>query len=290
MKSEGANGSNVVYGKASSIVEVPIQHTNSKVNGYFTLDSIDNDIYIQADTNLMTADVLTELSGTNSMVFFNTIQARRKQNPVVFQQYATVLQQQTDFSYKEMKDPSDRFGNIYYPGTHHYFDSLKLTGKYNVDTCKRVYIPSIMTRGIDRRYFTDDTLHNTYGAPIYRTGVGKVELNSATAVLMQDQYGSVTWQDENDITCNLFCLQDIMATGYLPSNSVSNVDYEPYMFRLYVKSENGKLRPYTQGANGEAIPVDIDPENPTMTHGPVCVWSGYVNSISRAQMLSNGHR
>ncbi len=286
VKSEGANGTNVVYGKASSIVEVPIQHTNSKVNGYFTLDSIDNDIYIKADTNLMTADVLTELSGTNSMVFFNTIQARRKQNPVVFQQYATVLQQQTDFTYKEMKDPSDRFGNIYYPGTHHYFDSLKLTGKYNVDTCKRVYIPSIMTRGIDRRYFTDDTLHNTYGAPIYRTGVGKVELNSATAVLMQDQYGSVRWWDGTD-SCNVFCLQDIMATGYLPSNDVSNVDYEPYMFRLYVKSANGKLRPYTQGANGEAIPVDIDPENPTMTHGPVCVWSGYVNSIPEGTSYSD---
>ncbi len=275
--SEGANSSNVVYGKASSMVEVPVQHTNSKVNGYFTLDSIDNDIYIQADTNLMSAEVLTELSGTNSKVFFNTIQARKNQNPVVFNHYATVLQQQTDFSYKEMKDPSARFGNIYYPGTYSYFDSLKVKGKYQDG--KRVYIPSIMTRGIDRRYYTSDTLHNTYGAPIYRTGVGKVVLDDATAVLMRHkQTDFVSWHDGTD-SCNLFTLDSIQATGYLPSNAVSNVDYEPYMFRLYVKSANGKLRPYSYGANGKLEPASFDPNDATATHGPLCVWSGYVKSI-----------
>jgi len=275
------------YGKASSMVEVPVQHTNSKVNGYFTLDSIDNDIYIKADTNLMTAEVVTELSATNSMVFFNTIQARRKQNPVVFRQYATILQQQTDFTYKEMKNPSSRFGKIYDPGIHHYFDSLKLTGKYADDTCKRVYIPSVMTRGIDRRYFADDTLHNTYGAPIYRTGVGKVELETATAVLMQSNYGGVEWKDKEGTTCNLFCLDNIKANGYLPTNKVSNVDYEPYMYRLYVKSANGKLRPYTKGEHNEPVAATIDPNDTTQTHGPLCVWSGYVKSIPDGEDYSD---
>ena len=284
--SEDSEGKNVVYGKGSTVVEVPVQHTHSRVNGYYTLDEIDADTICELDTNILIADVQMNLSATNSAVFFNTIQNRTNELPIVFKNYATILQQQTDFTYKEMKNPSDRFNNIYDPGLHHYYDSIATIMKGKYDNDFKSYLPSVMTRGIDRRYYTSDTLHNTYGAPIWKTGVGKVELTSGDAVLQmaRDKNGNwiesptTNWTDSAGNTCALYIIDGLEAHGWLPKQieGKTNVDYEPYMFRIFVKSKNHKLRGFKKVTSSEGEYLDtIANYNDSI----VCVWSGYVKDL-----------
>ena len=113
-------------------------------------------------------------------------------------------------------------------------------------------VPFVTTRAIDRFYFVEDSLHNTYGSPIWATSVGKAKLNQATA---QKQQGwNTTWTDGGK-SCKLYMLDEVKATGWIPSAQVSNVGYEPYMFRLFVKSKNGNLRNYTYETNSDGNKV-----------------------------------
>ena len=130
-------------------------------------------------------------------------------------------------------------------------------------------------------------MHNTYGSPIWATGVGKVDNVSAD---VQPQQGwNTTWTDNGN--CRLYMLDNVMAEGYLPLNSkedgtvLSNIEYEPYMFRIFVESPSGNLRhfQYVTDDNGNRVIAAKEGS----TTGPWCVWSEYLTLDEHGNIMDN---
>ena len=263
--------------KTSGTVDVPVVHTGSIINGYYTSEDVKNDsiTYGTVDVDIMTADVQMNLSATNTEIYYYRLQGKKDGNPQEAQHARDTfdmlakLQQQTNMTYKDALLPET--ADPYQPGVYHHKSDVPTKGQFATNNL--TYLPTVMTDGIDRHYFTEDSLHNTYGAPIWKTSVGQVKLNSVEA---QKQIGwNTTWKDSQDKDCRLYNLNNIDADGYLPAESMSNVEYEPYMFRVFVYSEKGKLRNYKYVTNESGNEV-ITADNGTTT-GPLCVWSAYVN-------------
>ena len=290
---------NVEDHKQSGTVRVNIQKTDCEVMGYYTLNEIDNDKNIGSrDENgnilhdqgltmdVLTADVEFNLSSSNDLLNYYNLQSEKDQEPSFNEDYVTKLYRQENFTYREMLETSPNLGEVYPSGEHHYFDDSTpiKTGIYGVGNKFVSYAPSVSTWGVQRRYYEYDGLDNTYGAPIWKTAVGKAELNSVTAERQTNQNNSVNWTTAAG-PASLYILDGIEAEGYLPPESLTKVKFEPYMFRVFVESKNGKLRPYktvdavegsaTQGEHLEALVPD-DQLTDAQKYGPQCVWNGYV--------------
>ena len=82
-----------------------------------------------------------------------------------------------------------------------------------------------------------------------------------------------------------------MADGYLPLNTktdgsvLSNIEYEPYMFRIFVESPNGNLRHFTYETDDNGNRVITAKEGSTT--GPWCVWSEYLTLDENGDPVDN---
>ena len=288
------NGDGVTEGsKQSGTVRVDIQKTDCEVMGYYTLGQIDRDKNIgsvQKDDNgdvtsilhdqgltmdVLTADVEFDLSNTNDMLNYYYLQGRENYLPTENDFFLTQLFRQDNFKYREMYENSPNLGEVYESGEHHYFDDSTpiKTGAWGNPNIFMSYVPSVTTWGIQRRYYEYDGLENTYGGPIWKTTVGKAELNSVTAERQKNAWNSVNWGSGAE-AASLYVLDNIDATGYLPPEALTKVEYEPYMFRVFVESKNGKLRPYKTVANadgsGEHLEAADGEPSDADIYGPKC--------------------
>lgn len=243
----GATGE-AAKAKTSSHVEVPVQKTGSAVNGFYTEAQVEQD----KDRNTIvvdniTADMQMNLSNTNSAIFYYSILNKDSAVPHITTDsidYVSNLQND-NFVYQEMFKKSPNLGDRYDAGEHHYFDGKVVQGEYG--DMGMTYVPFITTRAIERYYFVEDSLHNTYGSPIWATSVGKVDLEG-TKVERATKSKWTKWSytdGDNTVDCSIHRAA-VDAKCYLPvhSNTVSNVEYEPYMCRIWVKYNN--LRNYEQ--------------------------------------------
>ena len=243
----GAEGE-AAKAKTSSHVEVPVQKTGSAVNGFYTEAQVEQD----KDRNTIvvdniTADMQMNLSNTNSAIFYYSILNKDSAVPHITTDsidYVSNLQND-NFVYQEMFKKSPNLGDRYDAGEHHYFDGKVVQGEYG--DMGMTYVPFITTRAIERYYFVEDSLHNTYGSPIWATSVGKVDLEG-TQVERATKSKWTKWSytdGDNTVDCSIHRAA-VDAKCYLPvhSNTVSNVEYEPYMCRIWVKYDN--LRNYEQ--------------------------------------------
>ena len=241
----GATGE-AAKAKTSSHVEVPVQKTGSAVNGFYTEAQVEQD----KDRNTIvvdniTADMQMNLSNTNSAIFYYSILNKDSAVPHITTDsidYVSNLQND-NFVYQEMFKKSPNLGDRYDAGEHHYFDGKVVQGEYG--DMGMTYVPFITTRAIERYYFVEDSLHNTYGSPIWATSVGKVDLEG-TQVERATKSKWTKWSytdGDNTVDCSIHRVA-VDAKCYLPvhSNTVSNVEYEPYMCRIWVKYDN--LRKY----------------------------------------------
>ena len=269
--------------KQSGKVKVDIQKTDCEVMGYYTLDQIDRDTNRGLTMDVLTADVEFDLSDHNDKLNYYTLLGKENAYPEPTDTLSLLFRQE-DFTYREMYKKSYAYDQVFNSGEHHYFNSAAdpIIGVYG-DANKFVsYAPEVSTWGVERRYYELDGLENTYGGPVWKTAVGKAVLNSVTAERQKNINNSVNWTDQNGKAASLYILDNIDATGYLPPSDLTKVEFEPYMFRVFVQSENGKLRKYEK--------VDADPANTEQpgehlvgvttseeeSKGPWCVWSGYV--------------
>ena len=238
--------------KTSSHVEVPVQKTGSAVNGFYTETDVENDKMRDVITlDVISADMQMTLSSTNSAAFYYTILNKNAALPKIDAATDYVSNLQNDnFTYQEMLETSPHVGDRYEAGEHHYFDGTPTTGKYG--DMGMTYVPFITSRAIERFYFNYDYKHNTYGSPIWATSVGKVDLEGTQverATVGKGNKGNkwTTWSytddDGNTVDCSIHRVA-VDAKCYLPVHSitVSNVEYEPYMCRIWVKYNN--LRNY----------------------------------------------
>lgn len=265
--------------------EVPVQHTGATLAGYYSLSEIDQDKHIGIShdrgitMNVMNSEVNMKLT-SNPQVYYYTLDRKPSTEPDANYVGISKLQKREDDTYQEMDNILDDYQNIFQPVTTPRFDNYDVkTGLYN-DYMS--YVPIVWTHGEQqdnrRIKWNTENRHNSYGAPIWKTGVGDVVLRSATAE-KQVKGWNTSWQDGNT-KCSLYMLDGIEAWGYLPT--VSNIEYEPYMFRVFVESENGKLRNFKyvtqvdeQGKEHKVIVADAT--TVTESKEPLCVWSAYVN-------------
>ncbi len=262
--------------KSSSVVEVPVHHTASVADGYYTETEVKNDTVRKLKLDVMSADLQMNLSATNSAAYYYSVLSSNTVMPKIDTDstYFVSNLQNDNFVYQEMFTRSDQRGHRYNAGEHHFYDSIPAVGTYDGSSYK-TYVPFITSRAEERYYFADDSLHNTYGSPVWATAVGKVANLSADA---QPQQGwNTTWKvkvGEEEETCRLYMLDQVKADGYLPKEGVTNIEYEPYMFRIFVESENGKLRHFqtVTDENGN----DVIAAKEGSTTGPWCVWSEYI--------------
>ncbi|MBQ9555512.1 MAG: hypothetical protein IJV05_04745 [Muribaculaceae bacterium] len=239
--------------KQSGTVKVDIEKTDAQPNGYYTVNEINNDKNI--DTTLLTMNVLDaqvkmNLNDENPNVLYFQMQGAAKNN--IPDTYLTQLQYMKNVrKYEEMLEGSAHKGEQYEADkVHYYFNEAKPeVGSYDQEY--KAYAPSVSTWGISRRYYEADGLDNTYGAPVWKTAVGNVTVGTCEAQL---QVGSnnqpnpaTTWEVDGQ-KYGLYFLS-VTAQGYLPNPEVSNIDYEPYMFRVFVENEGG-LRNFAQSEDG----------------------------------------
>ena len=96
----------------------------------------------------------------------------------------------------------------------------------------------------------------------------------------------MNWTDPTTQSgASIYILDGIGAIGKLPHTDLTKVKFEPYMFRVFVESPNGKLRPYKYVTEAESTSTTqpgnhFEPADGALTEedtkGPLCVWSGYV--------------
>ena len=280
--------------RSTNTVEVPVQHTGSKVMPYYSLDSVNADV----DRHHVTPYVLNASQeiymSPSSKIFFYTLQRGRAVNTIPTQ-YFSVMQRQPSGDYKEMQDPSTNFGQEVAPGDYYNCldDGKRFTGTYDVDYM--AYVPVVWTYGYDRvGYNPDNPVHNSYGAPIWKTGAPQVRTIYLEAQMQRGPLGSTQWEDANGNPCSLYFL-GVEAYGDVPSANVTNIKCEPYMFRVWIESPSGKLR-------GCSF-VEADPQRPvkpgehwegdgTSYTGPVCVYEGLTTDghlYNRLQSMEEGN-
>ena len=274
--------------KTSGTVEVPVQKTGSVVTGYYTLDQLDKDTDRALTTDILTAEVQMSLSDINSSIYHYTLLGADKNkmpvNDAAHTNYISYLQQRQDFTYREMLTTSPLYvedNTFGYPAgpLNYYNEAEKTKGAYGD---YKAYVPMVETTGYERRWYEvqnnqyGDYLHNTYGAPIWKTGVGEIAELQVKAERQTGKDGSTNWNDGTD-DCSLYILSDVNVTAHMPSNS--NVEYEPYMFRIFVESPSGKLRGYKQVAAGEGDPAGEHLEADALDNpnGPICIYTEYVD-------------
>ena len=274
--------------RSSNSVEVPVKHTGSDGLGYYTLEQIDDDTDAKLKMNVRNAAIELPLENDPGIYFYTAERSTAAYPDQADRKYFGVLQRTSDGNYAETLNPSYDWQQEYPGGQHHiHLDVDTVVGQYNDYL---TYVPVVWTMGFDRVLYPTDHNHNSYGAPKWKTGVAQVEMDShetpPVAERQINKDNSVNWTAEGG-PASLYILDNVVATATMPT--VNTMPYEPYMFRIFVKSNNGKLRKYKT--------VAADPTNTTQpgehlegvttseaeSKGPWCVWSGYVDDPNNAQ-------
>ncbi len=249
----------------SSVAEVPIQHTGADIEGYYTLNELDNDTdpsnFLPDD--VISAEVDMTLSPTSAPYYY-TINSKKNGLPAdAWSNYLSVLQRRSAGDYQEMQSraggvDNPHLGEIYPAGERHLLDYRGIVAEAKTDYVS--YVPIVWTTGIERRYYVEDSLHNSYGAPVWAVHTGDVQISNSTTI--QRQVGanggwnpSVNWWvTEPDSVAYSLYFAEVSATGILPTG---NIEYEPYMFRVWLYDESESLRNYSWSYNDNNAPIAI---------------------------------
>ena len=243
----------------SSPARVPVQHTGAEVQGYYSLTQMDNDTdpFNFLEENIISAEVDMNLSPASAPYFY-TINSVENGIPASvtsddhYASYLNVLQRREAGDYQERQGKygytnivNPNMDSIYTAGEHDFFDYRKVVAETTGEFLS--YVPIVWTKGIDRFYYTTDSLHNSYGAPIWKVTRGDVNIYQDGTVCQRQVGAGGGWNASANYTVDgtnySLYLVSVNAAGVLPKNS--NVEYEPYMFRLWLHDETASLRNYT---------------------------------------------
>jgi hypothetical protein len=204
--------------KTTNTVEVPVFKTNSTIDGYYTLEEVMADVDAELPTNVKNANVEMSLSN-NPAIYYYTLERGDNTYP---NEPISKLQRRTDGTYLEMLDVLPQYFNTEaQPGIVNRLDNLV---EYGEPGDYMSYEPVIWTFGTDR---VKQDGENSYGSPIYRTGVGAVT-SHVIGTYSVTEFGE--WKDEMGRKC---CIYNpyIDLYGFVPTDA--SVDYEPFMYRVW---------------------------------------------------------
>ena len=287
--------------RVSNVMIVPVQHSSSVLNGFYTFEEMIHDsIPTLLQEDVKNAEIDMSLTA-DAEVFYYTLM----RNPANAWSRITYTQKDNNntFYTEGMNYLPQYFGAVNYPGDEiERLDNAEvLTGSYN-DYMR--YTPITWTYGYNRFYYdaeglpsglTPDGYHNSYGSPIWKTGVGKVTVNSVEVQrqVKNDQTNednpATSWKDETGADCNVYFL-GVDATGMLPTTNMKGEGgsnyYEPYMFRVWVKSNSGSLRGYTPMSSNDG---DYVVNDPTLDRNMQVVYEEYTNSTTLDKSLPENY-
>lgn len=276
--------------KVSNVLIVPVKHSGSTLNGFYTFDEMIHDSIPELlQTNVKNGDLSMTLGGDNE-IFYYTINRRPDDGNAWDRMSYMQFDNNHTFYTEGVNYLPQYFGSTNYPGDmiERLDNANVLTDDYN---SYMKYGPVVWTYGYDRFYYdtkdlpsglTADGYHNSYGAPVWKTGVGDVNLNGLQVQRQTKANGddnpSTSWKDENGADCSLYFL-GITADGILPTTNMKGEGgsnyYEPYMFRVWVKSNSGALRGFTPVSDSQG---DHIVNNATLDHSMQVVYEEYTNS------------
>ena len=268
----------------SSPARVPVQHTGAEIQGYYSTAQMegDTDPANFLAPKMLTAEVDMNLSPASAPYFYtiNSVKNGVPSKADDYTSYLSVLQRREAGDYQEMQNKyNNEIANpylykVYSSGDYDFVDYRTVTATNSNDYLS--YAPIVWTKGIDRYYYTSDSLHNSYGAPLWKVRSGDVTMDKPQyerqAKIENNQVvwnPYVNWYDENNQACSLFAIKNLHATGVLPLTE-GGIEYEPYMFRLWVYCDG--LRNYTKNPqNGEAVnDPDADRTSPRLLDTKYC--------------------
>ena len=284
---------------------IPVQWTNSKVLGYYTEQEVLDDTLRQVVvTLLMNAEVELHLE-KKSDIYYYTLD--RSRNSIQDANFLELSELQFD-------------GNRYVEHDHYYtwqepfnfdeganvinlnrFDTINtvlpagapqgLNGEHFGDYALgdyMAYVPIVWTWGnnpSNKRAFWDrDSIHNSYGSPIWKSAVGKAELVGNPQLERQaGAYGSTNWTEDGNIPCSIYMITDLTARGYLPRPDISNIEYEPYLFRVWVVSNKPNLRKYewVPGPDGGRPGSHYEGRGVIPANTPYLVWEEFISDSTQ---------
>lgn len=258
---------------------IPVMKTGSMMNGFYTQDQLDQDSTRALTMGIMNVDAELYLEHSSDIYYYTLDRSVNSYNDEDYIELSR-MQRNLNNTYTEMGD--------YYPygATVNYGEINRLDtvteifddGVYNVDFL--TYVPIVWTLGNDpsnkRLNWDNDHKHNSYGSPRWQNGVGDCSILEVHAERQTGKYGSTNFVDNNGDSCSVFMLDVLKAVGALPANA--NINYKPYMFRVFVVSESGQLRGYRWRPE-----PGVDPDNtgtpgsgaeydPDQSHYVWCVW------------------
>lgn len=279
---------------------IPVQLTRSRVWGYYTEQEVLDDTLRQiVDTCLMNADVNMNLEQSTEIYYYTLDRSR---NSILDDNFLELSYLQNDGARYVEFDHYYTWQEPFQFGTISRFDTIntvlpatapqgvegKHYGKYSTDYM--AYVPIIWTHGNDpmnkRLKYDTDSLNNSYGSPIWKTAVGKVEVVGAPKLeRQQGESGSTNWTEinGNDTTkCSIFMVKDIEVNGFLPDRNVTNIKYEPYMFRVWVVSKRNNLRKFEWVPGEEGRPGShFEGRGVIPANTPYMIWEEFVADSSQ---------
>ena len=220
-------------GKTTNTVEVPVQKTASTIDGFYTLDEVMSDVDRHLTVNVKNANVEMNLVN-NPSIYYYTLERGDNAYP---NDALSKLQRRTDGTFMEMNDRLGLAGSIYNEGNLNLLDNDMLYGAYNDFT---TYVPVIWTFGTNRvnnNPLINNDAVNSYGSPIWKTGVAQIQKAEAEVTYTAGEYA--TYRDENNKLC---CIYNpvIDVVSVLPD--YASIDYEVFMYRVW--RLNDEPRPY----------------------------------------------
>jgi len=260
---------------------IPVMKTGTRIVPYYPLDSVTADV----DHNHMTPYVMNanaEMTVEQSTeIYYYTLD--RSINSKADEDYLELTNLQNDGAkYLEMGDLfKPKYKEFQFGEIVPRLDSINglQTGNFNENFM--TYVPIVWTLGNlstnKRQNWDNDHKHNSYGAPIWMTGAPQVNTVYLEAQMQRGPQGSTQWEDPNDgSACSLYFL-GVEAIGEVPSPSTTNIECEPYMFRVWVESPSGQLRGYNYVPEDKNRPVKpgahYEGDGSSFT-GPICVYEG----------------
>lgn len=273
----------------TNTVLVPVLKTGGAVNGYYTETDVQNDKNDRhMKLNLMNADFQLNLE-RNGDIYYYTME--RSINTKVDDQYIALTRPQhnIDDSYTEMGEYYNQYEN-FEAGIKHRLDTIGAKyyyGEYNNGNKFMTYAPVVWSFGNlennKRVNFDVDKKHNSYGSSLWQTSIGKVDLKTKQVEQQIDpKWGTTSWT-EGGTNCSLYMIRELDADGYLPSREVSNIKYEPYMFRVFVESATGKLRGYKWAKNEQNDGKHCESTNQGPIDHPICIWEEMIDKTNSTE-------
>ena len=249
----------------------------SRIQGFYTEEEVLADRDLNNPTielGVLNANVNMDLEHNTGIYYYTLDRALVHESSTGDYKELSELQRNLDGTYTEMGDFFTQRTYDEFQGDNQIInvdllDDINVEtgehevtqGKYGEDYIN--YVPVVWSFGFDRVNYANDKKNNSYGSPIWTASPGGVKINTANLErqIAKDGSGNLipnpftNWKDENGEDCSLYILT-IDADGNLPNinnENFQNVEYEPYMFRVWVECDG--LRNYIAdpNANGYAV-------------------------------------